>query len=202
METSKSVAVIVAHPDDETLWAGGTLLNHPEWRCFIVSLCRGNDLDRAPKFYKTMKILNATGMMGELDDGPEQVPLDEKLIESTILHLLPSKNFDLIITHNPMGEYTRHIRHEEIGLAVANLWRKGELLADELWTFAYGDNNKEYYPKANENATIFKKLPETIWKKKYQIITETYGYNKNSWEAKTTPKAEAFQKYTIHSPLI
>ena len=23
--------MIVAHPDDETLWAGGTILKHPEW---------------------------------------------------------------------------------------------------------------------------------------------------------------------------
>ncbi len=25
------VALVVAHPDDETLWAGGTLLQHPGW---------------------------------------------------------------------------------------------------------------------------------------------------------------------------
>jgi LmbE family N-acetylglucosaminyl deacetylase len=27
----KSVAIIVAHPDDETLWAGGEILNNPLW---------------------------------------------------------------------------------------------------------------------------------------------------------------------------
>ena len=42
---SKSVAVIVAHPDDETLWAGGTILNHPSWHWFVACLCRGNDQD-------------------------------------------------------------------------------------------------------------------------------------------------------------
>jgi LmbE family N-acetylglucosaminyl deacetylase len=34
---TKNVAIIVAHPDDETLWAGGTILNHPSWKCFIIS---------------------------------------------------------------------------------------------------------------------------------------------------------------------
>jgi LmbE family N-acetylglucosaminyl deacetylase len=35
----KSIAVIVAHPDDETLWAGGTILEHPSNDWFIVCLC-------------------------------------------------------------------------------------------------------------------------------------------------------------------
>jgi LmbE family N-acetylglucosaminyl deacetylase len=51
----KTVAIIVAHPDDETLWADGTILEHPEWQCYIVSLCRKGDPDRAPKFVKTLK---------------------------------------------------------------------------------------------------------------------------------------------------
>jgi LmbE family N-acetylglucosaminyl deacetylase len=51
----KAVAVIVAHPDDETLWAGGTILSHPSWQWFIVCLCRGSDKDRAPKFLKHYK---------------------------------------------------------------------------------------------------------------------------------------------------
>ena len=47
---AKSVLIIVAHPDDETLWAGGTILSHPEWSVFVISLCRASDTDRAPKF--------------------------------------------------------------------------------------------------------------------------------------------------------
>jgi LmbE family N-acetylglucosaminyl deacetylase len=34
-EIPKSVAVIIAHPDDETLWAGGIILSHPSWLWFI-----------------------------------------------------------------------------------------------------------------------------------------------------------------------
>lgn len=71
MENSKSVALIVAHPDDETLWAGGTLLIHPTWKCFVVCLYRGNVTDRAPNFFRALKILNNEGAMGEMHDGPE-----------------------------------------------------------------------------------------------------------------------------------
>ena len=101
ISTQKTVAVIVAHPDDETLWAGGTILSHPAWKWFIICLCRGNDEERSPRFYNTLKILRADGIMGDLDDGPEQKPLEENEVEQVILKLLPPEHFDLIITHNP-----------------------------------------------------------------------------------------------------
>lgn len=195
VERSKTVAIIVAHPDDETLWAGGILLSHPLWNCFIVCLCRGNDTNRAPKFYRAIKILKAEGTMGDLDDGPEQMSLDDKILEGTILELLPPQHFDLVITHNQKGEYTRHLRHEETGRTVNNLWRAGKISATELWTFAYEDGNREYYPRPVESAEIFQTLTNDIWLKKYQIITEIYGFSTESWEAKTTPVGEAFNKF-------
>jgi len=195
-EDSKSVAVIVAHPDDETLWAGGTILSNPSWKCFIISLCRKSDNDRAPKFFKTLQILGSEGIMGDLDDGPEQIPLDENELEQTILELLPPFHFDLIISHNPNGEYTRHVRHEETGRAVIKLWHSGKISANELWTFAYEDGGKEYYPRPLENSSYFQILTEQIWLKKYSIITEEYGFRKDSFEAKTTPKAESFWQFT------
>lgn len=192
----KNVAIIVAHPDDETLWAGGTILSHPTWNCFIVSVCRGNDTDRAPKFYNALKTFKAEGAMGNLDDGPDQIPLDIKIVEQTILDLLPAKHYDLIISHNPSGEYTRHIRHEEVSKAIIKLWYTKKIVADELWAFAYEDGKREYYPRPEKDAVIYRKLTKRIWLRKYAMITETYGFEENSWEAKTTPKDEAFQQFT------
>ena len=195
-EPLKPVAVIVAHPDDETLWAGGTILSHPSWNCFIISLCRGNDTGRAPRFYNALKVLKSEGAMGCLDDGPDQRPLEETAVERVILDLLPPKHFGLVITHNPSGEYTRHLRHEEVSKAVIQLWHAGKIAADELWAFAYEDGGKEYLPKPAENAAIYKKLSQQIWLKKYSLITETYGFEKTSFEAETTPRAEAFWQFS------
>jgi len=192
----KTVAVIVAHPDDETLWAGGTILSHPSWKWFIVCLCRGSDNDRAPKFLRTLQILGAEGIMGDLDDGPEQKPLDENELEHTILKLLPSMHFDLIISHNPNGEYTRHVRHEETAKTVIKLWHEGKISADKLWAFAYEDGDKKYYPRPIETATVCRVLTEQIWLRKYRIITETYGFGKTSFEAETTPRSESFWQFT------
>ena len=192
----QNVVVIVAHPDDEALWAGGTLLNHPHWKCHIICLCRKYDLDRAPKFYKAVNVFHSEGTMGDLDDVPAQLPQYKKEIERLIMELVPQKEYDLIITHNPSGEYTRHLRHEETGAAVMALWLQGRLSAKELWVFAYEDGNGKYFPKALKTADLYFELPLRLWKQKYELITRTYGFGIDSWEAQTTPKAEAFRMFT------
>lgn len=196
METFKTVAVIVAHPDDETLWAGGLLFNHPEWEVYILSLCRGNDTDRAPRFYQVLNELGALGNMGNLDDGPEQLPLDQKEIRQNIMDLLPSLTFDLILTHHPKGEYTRHLRHEEIAECVIRLWGDGTLHARELWCFAYEDGARAYYPRPVLKADFIYPLDKEVWLNKYRLVTEIYGFESTSWEAQTTPQTESFYLFT------
>jgi len=192
LKENNECAVIVAHPDDETLWAGGLMLMHPGVKWTVVTLCRKSDPDRAPKFFKALERLRAGGFMADLDDGPEQRPLDNGEVQKTIIELLPSKRFDLIITHSTAGEYTRHLRHEETAKAVLALWNSDRLFADELWTFAYEDGNRKYLPRAVKQADLLVSLNDEIWREKYDIITGIYGFNKESFEAKTTPKEEAF----------
>jgi LmbE family N-acetylglucosaminyl deacetylase len=185
-------AVIVAHPDDETLWAGGTILMHPECEWTILTICRKNDPDRAPKFFRATEKLNAAGAMGDLDDGPEQQPLSNRQVQHEILQNLPSDRYDLIITHGLNGEYTRHLRHEETARAVMDLYKSERLLTGQVWRFAYEDGDRKYLPRAVEEADMHIRLPEEIWQKKYDIITNIYGFGPDSFEARTTPREEAF----------
>ena len=187
--------MIVAHPDDETLWAGGTILCHPAWRCYILTLCRASDSDRAPRFARALLGLGAAGRMGDLDDGPEQQPLRGSAVQFAILELLPARHFDLVITHDPSGEYTRHLRHEETSAAVISLWHAGKLSMDELWTFAYEDGGKRYLPQPMKAASFYFPLPEPVWQRKYAIITGTYAFPPDGFEARTTPRAEAFWRF-------
>jgi len=187
-----TVGVMVAHPDDETLWAGGTMLAHPQWRCSVFALCRASDPDRAPRFYQALERLGASGLMADLDDGPEQAPLADAAVQQTVLTLAGDTRFDLLLTHGPQGEYTRHRRHSEVSNAVTALWRAGKIHADNLWLFAYEDGNQAHLPRVIEDAGIKLALAPPVWDEKYRIIHEVYGFAADSWEARTTPKVEAF----------
>lgn len=195
VEPVRSVGVVVAHPDDETLWAGGLLLSHPEWALRVVSLCRGDDPDRAPRFHRVCSLLGGRECgIGVLDDGPDQSPLPSSLVEQTVLDLLPFRDWDLVITHSPRGEYTSHRRHEETSRAVANLWMQHRITARELWLFAYEDAGRTRLPEAAPDADFRLELPEELFLRKYSLITEEYGFELESWEARATPRVEGFWK--------
>lgn len=184
--------VIVAHPDDETLWAGGTLLMHPDSCWTVVALTHKSDSDRAARFHKAMESYQALGILGDLDDGPDPKPLRTIDVEDAIMDLLPAHRYDLVLTHSLWGEYTRHRRHEEVAKAVLALRDSERVSTGDLWMFAYEDDGGKHLPRpaANCDATI--RLPQDIWQRKYEILTGAYGYAADSFEARTTPKEETF----------
>jgi LmbE family N-acetylglucosaminyl deacetylase len=188
-------AVIAAHPDDETLWAGGLMLMYPEVKWTVLKISRRSDADRAPKFFKALEEFGASGYMGDLNDDPEQNALSDDEVQRTIMELLPLGKFEVVITHGMAGEYTRHLRHEETAKAVRGLWKAGELDARQVWSFAYEDGGQKYLPRADSGADLQIELPKHIWQKKYDIITKIYGFSEDSFEARTTPRREAFRRF-------
>ncbi|MBI2328546.1 MAG: PIG-L family deacetylase [Chloroflexi bacterium] len=174
-----TAALVVAHPDDETLWAGGTVLMHPDWQWTVVSLCRATDRDRAPRFQQAVQKLGGRGRMGDLDDGPEQSPLSGTEVQQVLRSLL----------------YTRHRRHEETSQAVVSLWLQGLIRPGEVWMFAYEDSGKggrDDLPQIIKTAHLVVQLPEDIQREKYRTITEIYGFAPQSYEARIALKEEAF----------
>lgn len=186
-------AVVVAHPDDETLWCGGLILSQPDWRWWIVTLCRASDPDRAPKFRRVLERLGADGQMADLDDGPDQHSLDDGQLRQTVLRLLHGSRFDLLITHGPRGEYTRHRRHEECCRAIVELWKNEYIHTDELWLFAYEDAGGTRLPHVNHRADLRFVLDDGVWFEKRRLVTGLYGFAETSWEARCTPREEGFR---------
>jgi LmbE family N-acetylglucosaminyl deacetylase len=194
-EITKTVAIIVTHPDEETLWAGGTILNHPSWKCFVVCLSKANDPELAPRFYNALKLLKSEGVMGNFDELTHKKTVNEKELERNIIQLLPDTRFDIIITHNSFNGNSDNQQHQSVNKCVIKLWKEGIIAADELWTFANEDGNMKYYPNSIEQPQVLEQLPHHIWKRKYNIITRIFGFNEKSEVAKITTENEAFWKF-------
>jgi hypothetical protein len=131
--------------------------------------------------------------MADLDDGPDQAPLPAGQVRATIVQLLAGNSYDLILTHGPKGEYTRHRRHEECCRSVVELWRSGSIDTQRLWLFAYEDGDHAYLPRVCGDADRRDLLTDDVWLEKRRLITEIYGFAPDSWEARATPREEGFR---------
>lgn len=169
----KEALVIVAHPDDETLWMGGTILKNKDWNWTIFSLCRRTDKDRYPKFLKVCKIYNAKPIISNLNDSDGK-PQNIRNIIKKIENNLKQKQFDFIFTHNEDGEYG-HIRHKEVNKAVKQLIKDKKISCKALYLFSY--NNEKF------NKQLV--LSDLLLNQKKKIITEVYGFKKHTPEATT-----------------
>src|SRR3989344_9368628 len=131
----KKALVIVAHPDDETIWMGGMILRNLNWDWTILSLCRKDDPDRAPKFERVCNEYGASCIISDLDD-EEDLKLDIEDIVDKIESLLVDKEYNFIFTHGENGEYG-HQRHLEVHKAVRRSIEKGLLKCEKLYFFDY-----------------------------------------------------------------
>jgi len=190
--------IIVAHPDDETIWLGGFILSHPELHWTIFALCRASDRDRAPKFRRICQALGAQAIITDLDD---EGKINEKQalsqIRSLILKQLTRKGFNHIFTHGANGEYG-HPRHKSVHSVVAKMAKKGELKTKNLYFFNYKKASKyKLAPKADSDLKF--KLSAKIFSKKKALMTDIYGFASNGIDANYCANPEALKFLNIKS---
>jgi len=108
--------IIVAHPDDESLWCAGLPIRYPE-KDWLIICCTVpfKDPERKDKFFDSCDVLGAQSIV--IGQPEREGPLRRPDLEGR----------DLVISHGPKGEYG-HPQHRELHA----------LLRPDVW-FAYGD---------------------------------------------------------------
>jgi LmbE family N-acetylglucosaminyl deacetylase len=188
--------IIVAHPDDETIWMGGMILRNKLWKWTILSLCRASDTDRKPKFERVCKLYNATGLICDLED-EELKPIEIDNIINTIKGMLSKRNYDAVFTHGKNGEYG-HIRHMETYKAVNKMIEKKQLNASKVYFFNYEKGENLPFPNLRVPRPIKKSdrilnLNNKEIRLKRKIIKDIYGYpDEKGFELMSCNKIESF----------
>lgn len=135
-----SKLMIVAHPDDETIWGGNHLLKD---NYLVVCITCGNNKIRTNEINKALEYSSDKLIMLNFPDkvlGKRSNWKDDyEDIKKDIRKILEYKHWDLVVTHNPDGEYG-HIHHKMTSKIVSNLYDK-----DNLYYFG------KYYKKDDIN---------------------------------------------------
>jgi len=118
--------IIVAHPDDETIFCGGTMLTYPEWEWNIICMTHRRESIRGIQFRRAIKYLEFFGvnvvsntMSGMEDEGQDLTDKDKDKWKSALMH--NNIKSDVIFTHNSKGDYLAN-HHIELNKIVRELY--------------------------------------------------------------------------------
>lgn len=172
--------MIVAHPDDELLWGGAHLIRD---NYLVVCVTCGPNVIRVNEFVRVMNATNDKYIMlgypdktnGERDNWDDHRDKIYKDLES----IIQLKEWDMIVTHNPEGEYG-HIHHKMTSALVTR-----GVESDNLYYFGKYHSKKtigEYYDEmAPIDDSLLKTKKNLVGLYKSQIFIQTmfdhmYGY--------------------------
>lgn len=130
--------VIVAHPDDETLWAGATIAAEPG--AGVLCLTNRSVRARRSAFQRAMSALGGVGVILDVPDRRSEPPTESDVdrMAAAVRHVLLACPSADVFTHGPEGEYG-HVMHQRVSAVVTTV---AEGLGADLWyfDFAVGDD--------------------------------------------------------------
>ena len=143
----KKVAVVVAHQDDETLYACGLMTElAPYGEIVIASMSkpspnRKDTFTRQTGFDMIADILKATAYTAPFWGGKRDHRTPKEKMQKYLDKLFRLERPDAVITHNPRGEAHGHFYHKKTSAACLKLKEK---FGYSLYNFAKSLGRKDY----------------------------------------------------------
>jgi len=123
--------LIVAHPDDETLWGYHQLKNSKSWK--ILCITNANNATRISELKNIAIHFDTALEIWNYEDSSSHYNMHPQLYED-IKNEIDKPNVKMVLTHNPLGEYG-HIQHIKVSNIVLTVSKK------PTYVFSYTSKN-------------------------------------------------------------
>lgn len=165
--------MVVAHPDDESIFGGLHLMKH---HYFIVVVTNGNNRHRHREFNEMLKYTKNQGVILSFPDKTNGVRDNwkscYKKIYNKIQKYILTRDYDKIVTHNKTGEYG-HQHHKMVHRIVTSICEKHRLTSHLYYFNKYYKSNdigravngmkkKELSAKVRELRTVYPSQSKVI----------------------------------------
>ena len=170
--------MIVAHPDDETLWGGAHLFKD---KFFLVCLTNGYNLERANDYREILKFTHNNGIILNYPDLQDNIINDWSEVRNGILKdlstILNYKYWEQIITHGPDGT-TGHIHHKKICEYVTKIAKESNEYNNLYYFGKFYKINKipNNLPRINDEELEYKKKEIKIYKSVISVINNLFWH--------------------------
>jgi len=175
--------MIVAHPDDDTIWGGGHLI---EDEYTVICVTCGVVQHRLNEFANAMNFSDDNFIyLSHTDLEPGAIisnwDSEKDIINEELNKIINSRDWDLIVTHNPEGEYG-HKHHKMISEMVTNDVKD----KDKLYYFGkfYKKGTVDDSPTLKEETYLKKRQMLALYKSQPACTdngTLTYAFNHENW---------------------
>lgn len=179
--------MIVAHPDDETIYGGGHLLQD---KYTVVCITCGVVDYRVKEFEEVMKKTKDDYiMLGFTDRQNKTGPISNwdneyKEIYKVLSDIIKSEDWELVITHNPDGEYG-HIHHIKTNEIVSNLVSKEKLYYFGRWYHEGSSeqriDDKIYDKKMNDLISVYYRSQKNALNYNYNMLPYENWIKASEW---------------------
>jgi hypothetical protein len=159
--------IIVAHPDDETLWGYYQLKNNKGWK--ILCVTNANNITRVNELKNIAIYFDTALEIWNYEDSSVHYNMHPQLYKD-IENEINKQNVKMVLTHNPLGEYG-HIQHIKVSNVVLTVSKK------PTYVFSYTPDHKRK-SEDNEicNLKKYYKSQDKIFESHCQKITKNKIY--------------------------
>ncbi|MBX7230920.1 MAG: PIG-L family deacetylase [Bdellovibrionales bacterium] len=166
MKKLKSNLIITAHPDDESIFFAGLVLENPNTPWSLICVTNGGNDGRAQE--RSQELSQACALLKithfEQWDFQDQysVRLNQEQLQQKILkYLKTSSEIQEVFTHGPLGEYG-HPHHQDVSHAVHQALASTKI---PVWSAAYNCKPEKIVRLTEKNFNLKAKILTEIYPK-------------------------------------